>query len=222
MRPYYQDDAVTIYHGDCRDIVPVIAQVDCMVTDPPFGVSECRGGDTRTYKKASYETERFDDTEEYRRSVVVPMIESCLLIVQRAAVTPGVFGLWDYPRATDVGCFWTPAAQTHGRWGFRTFNPILYYGRSPRAGIGDSPSGISLTESSEKNGHPCPKPFKAWKWLVNKVSNPGETILDPFMGSGTTLRAAKDLGRKAIGIEIEEKYCEIAAKRMSQEVLSFE
>jgi site-specific DNA-methyltransferase (adenine-specific) len=71
----------------------------------------------------------------------------------------------------------------------------------------------------EKNGHPCPKPLKAWRRLLNNISQPEQTVLDPFMGSGTTLRTAKDLGRKAIGIEIEERYCEIAAKRLAQDVL---
>jgi site-specific DNA-methyltransferase (adenine-specific) len=76
-------------------------------------------------------------------------------------------------------------------------------------------------EAAEKNGHPCPKPIGQWKWLVNRATVVGDSILDPFMGSGTTLRAAKDLGRKAIGIEIEERYCEIAANRLRQEVLLF-
>ena len=97
--------------------------------------------------------------------------------------------------------------------------PILYYGKDYRAGKGALPSGKSVTERSEKNGHPCPKPISAWSWLLDKVSQEGETVVDPFMGSGTTLRAAKDLGRKAIGIEINEEYCEIAATRLSQEVL---
>jgi site-specific DNA-methyltransferase (adenine-specific) len=68
--------------------------------------------------------------------------------------------------------------------------------------------------------HPSPKPYDAMRWLVSRL--PGEVVLDPFMGSGTTLRAAKDLGRKAIGIEIEERYCEIAAQRMSQSVMAFD
>jgi site-specific DNA-methyltransferase (adenine-specific) len=75
------------------------------------------------------------------------------------------------------------------------------------------------SETADKTDHPCPKPYGWMAWAICLASEDGETVLDPFMGSGTTLRAAKDLGRKAIGIEIEERYCEIAAKRMRQEVL---
>lgn len=74
-------------------------------------------------------------------------------------------------------------------------------------------------KAAGENGHPCPKPLSVALMLVDNVSSPGETIIDPFMGSGTTLRAAKDLGRRAIGIEIEEKYCEIAVNRLAQDVL---
>jgi site-specific DNA-methyltransferase (adenine-specific) len=81
---------------------------------------------------------------------------------------------------------------------------------------------VTCAETSEKNGHPCPKPLGLMRWLVARVSKPNETVLDPFMGSGTTLLAAKDMGHRAIGIEIEERYCEIAAKRLSQEVLPLE
>ncbi len=98
----------------------------------------------------------------------------------------------------------------------------MAYGPDPylSLGLGARADLFIHTESSEKNGHPCPKPFILWEKLLLRGSPlKGQTIIDPFMGSGTTLRAAKDLGRKAIGIEIEEKYCEIAAKRMEQEVL---
>jgi site-specific DNA-methyltransferase (adenine-specific) len=78
-----------------------------------------------------------------------------------------------------------------------------------------------LTETTEQNGHPCPKPYSAWRWLLERCSDENTVVLDPFCGSGTTLVAAKDLGLRAIGIEIEEHYCEIAAKRLSQEVLTF-
>ena len=76
------------------------------------------------------------------------------------------------------------------------------------------PSGKQVTESAQKNGHPCPKPQKAWTWLVDKVASPTSTVLDPFMGSGTTGVACANLGRKFIGIEIERKYFDIACERI--------
>ena len=78
---------------------------------------------------------------------------------------------------------------------------------------------ITYEKADRPEGHPGPRSLKAARWLLSWWSDEGETILDPFMGSGTTLRAAKDLGRKAIGIEIEERYCELAAKRMAQTVM---
>lgn len=83
------------------------------------------------------------------------------------------------------------------------------------------PCSYQLTEAPPKLGHPCAKPFKAWRRLLSNIAQPGMTILDPFMGSGTTLRAAKDLGMTAIGIEITERYCEMAANYLSQEVMEF-
>jgi len=104
-------------------------------------------------------------------------------------------------------------------WGFAGFNPVLFYGKDPRDGKGQSSVMTTLTGPPSCVEHPCSKPYVAMTWMVAKATLDGETVLDPFMGSGTTLVAAKNLGRKAIGIEIEERYCEIAAKRLSQEVL---
>jgi DNA modification methylase len=118
----------------------------------------------------------------------------------------------------DVGCIYQPASVGASKWGHPSGQPIFYYGKDPYPCLFKKTSWV-LTESPPKNGHPCPKPEKFWTQLTERCSKPGETILDPFMGSGTTLRAAKDLGRKAIGIEIEKKYCEIAAQRLRQEVL---
>lgn len=90
---------------------------------------------------------------------------------------------------------------------------MLIFSREEKA------AGGLLDNESE---HPCPKPLQLWRWLMSKFSKEGELALDPFMGSGTTLRAAKDVGRRAIGIELEERYCEIAANRLRQEVLNFD
>ena len=116
------------------------------------------------------------------------------------------------------GCFYTPSSSGWGRWGLNVFNPIFYYGKDPRAGMGQSPAGMLLNKPANTPGHPCPKPLGAWKWLLNKGSLEGETVLDPFMGSGTTLVGTKHTGSRAIGIDIEERYCELAATRLEQAV----
>ena len=218
MKPYYQDEAVTIYHGDCREILPSV-EADVLVTDPPYGVglvgkrtkwtTEARGGYLSVV----------DDEKAVMAAVMV--VETWLEKNGRAAVTPGAKNREEYPGPDHLGAIYYPSGAGMSKWGFTCWQPILFYGPDPYLvdGKGSRPDAFSTTESAEQNGHPCPKPIGTMRWLVNRVSRPGEVVLDPFMGSGTTLRAGKDLGRKAIGIEIEEKYCEIAAQRCAQDVL---
>lgn len=209
MRPYYQDDAVTIYHGDCREILPCVA-ADVLVTDPPYGVGF--EGKATKYTEPGGGYLSGDDPE------IGPfMARAALAVVKRGAVFSGIRLLHDYPKPADIGGVWCPSGAGCGPWGFTCLNPILFYGKR----VGDClPAGIvSFDTSDNMGGHPCPKPMRWMMWLVALASEPGETILDPFAGSGTTLRAAKDLSRKAIGIEIEERYCEIAARRCAQGVL---
>lgn len=203
----------TLYLGDCLEILPTLEPVDAVVTDPPYGINGGKGGDSRNYGKGSY-SGAFNDTPEYIKTLCVPVIDWCIENAESVAVTPGIRCLSLYPQPRDMGCFWTPAGCTHGPWGMTTFQPILYYGRDWRAGKGALPSGKQVTESSDKNGHPCPKPQKAWTWLVEKVAKPNALTFDPFMGSGTTGVACANLGRKFIGIEIEPKYFDIACERI--------
>lgn len=213
MKPYYDDGSCVIYHGDCRDLYRV--EADVLVTDPPYGV-EFAGKATKhtTTKSGGYIGGGDSPT-------VGPDIVSVLLgRVKRAAVFPGNRALFRYPEPRDIGCVYCPSGAGVGPAGFTCFHPILYYG--PRASTVLRPASMQSFATANEPGHPCPKPLAWLLWLVALVSNPDETVLDPFMGSGTTLRAAKDLGRKAIGIEIEEKYCEIAAQRLGQEVLDLE
>lgn len=219
MKPYYEHAGITIYHGDCREVLPSL-DADCFLTDPPYGIGETAGGpESRARQKGNY-TSDFIDDESYVIDVCSPVILLCSRMM-RGAVTCGRTNLWHYPQASDVGCFYQPAATGVSFWGRPTWQPILFYGTAPNSGEQLRQLHYVLTEIAETNGHPCPKPYSAWRWLCAKISRESEVVLDPFMGSGTTLRAAKDLGRKAIGIEIEEKYCEIAAKRLSQEVFEF-
>jgi site-specific DNA-methyltransferase (adenine-specific) len=220
--PYYQDSAVTIYHADCREILPLLA-FDVLVTDPPYGVNLGNHGGAKDGRKdhvlvkgryASY-----DDTPENFAGIVVPVIFAAVAKAKRAAVFCAGHMAWSLPRADAIGGVFLPAATGRCAWGYNSFAHCLLYGAAPDLNLGARPTGIKSTATAGYNGHPCPKPETWMTWAVSLVSKDSDVVLDPFAGSGTTLRAAKDLGRKAIGIEIEERYCEIAARRMEQEVL---
>ncbi len=198
---------------------------DVMVTDPPYGVgltakrAKKRDGGV-SVRPGSY---GFDDSPDYVHDVVVPVVTGAIATVKAAAITPGTRNMWAYPQPDDVGCFYSPAGTGLGRWGFVCMHPILFYGSDPylrnSKGARHNSTGQKYPNDANSHNHPCAKPVAMVAWLVNRASWEREVVIDPFMGSGTTLRAAKDLGRKAIGIEIEEKYCEIAANRLAQEVL---
>lgn len=219
-KPYYEDEAVTIYNTDCRRLLDI--GFDAVVTDPPYGVN-FRGKSTK-WTKASGGYFQSQDDDSVVRDVSVPMVKYLIAQSAPVVITPGIKNMFKYPEPRAVGTIFYPSGAGMGPWGFICSQPIFYYGPDPylAASLGSRPDSFTSTEASEINGHPCPKPIHTMRWLVNKASLPGQTILDPFAGSGTTLRAAKDLGRKAIGIEIEERYCEIAAKRLAQGVLPLE
>lgn len=202
--------------GDSLQVVPNISGFQAVLADPQYGIDKGKGGDAKDFKKGDYRSE-WGDTEEYVQTVCVKIIEMLLPLNLPMAVTPGNRCLTFYPRARDLGCFWTPAAATHGPWGFTTMQPILYYGKDWRAGKGALPSGKQVTERAEKNGHPCPKPEGAWMWLCDKVAAPASTVLDPFMGSGTSAIVALKSGRSFIGVEKDPVYFEIAVKRLLKE-----
>jgi site-specific DNA-methyltransferase (adenine-specific) len=222
MEPYYQDDACTIYHGSSLDALDFVGPVDVVLTDPPYGV-ELTHKQHKWFKQDGSGYKSLSDTPENVKCVVVPIIEKSIELFERVVVTPGNRCAFMYPQPDDIGCVFNTSGAGRGKWGFNCSNIILYYGKDPYlvACKGGRPNGWLQPPSdyAYKCDHPCPKPEGMMRWMVNRVSMENHIILDPFMGSGTTLRAAKDLGRKAIGIEIEEKYCEIAAKRLAQEVL---
>ena len=212
MTPYYEDDAVTIYHGDCREILPTL-EADVLVTDPPYGMGYVSrfGYETTQPIKGDHDTSLRDEILDYWGD--------------RPAL---VFGTWKKPRPAatrellvwhktgvgflgDLGLPWGPAHEEiyvlgKGWEGRRRANVYTVNGLHTR------PSSLKRPE------HPTPKPVPLLQALISYC--PQGMIADPFMGAGSTLRAAKDLGRKAIGIEIEERYCEIAVEQLAQGVLS--
>lgn len=223
-KPYYQDSAVTLYHGDCREIVPLLGRFDLLLTDPPYGVglgSHDDASETRAgvgLKKQAYAS--YDDTLENLREIVVPAIRLCLAASDRGLVFCAGHRMWEFPTPAAVSAVYVPSGQGRTPWGFQNLAHFMLYGSAPDLNLGAKNTVLRSTESSEKNGHPCPKPVGWMTWCVSLASREGETVLDPFAGSGTTGRACKDLGRKCVMIEREEKYCEIAARRMGQEVLA--
>lgn len=216
MKPYYQDDAVTIYHGDCREIMPTLPKVDLVLTDPPYLAKDIGVNKMKGLIGGNLTPERY-------ASLCKAWFKLASSLSKRIVFTPGIKHLWEYPPATWVACWNKPGAVSFSVFGgYSAWEPILVYGKLGK-GCRIPLDVLTFTPSSfgPRPEHPCPKNMKMWSTLMSMISITGETILDPFMGSGTTLRAAKDLGRNATGIEIEEKYCEIAAKRMAQEVLKF-
>jgi len=211
MKPYYQDEWVTIYHGDCREILPQLdVKVDLVLTDPPYGVGLDYG--------------EFIDTPDNVKELVGEVIPMCISKAKRVVLSCATRQLWYYPPATWVMCWLNKAGAFTNPWGFTCWQPILCYGKDPylENSMGSRSDVIEHSETAPKNNHPTPKPYKFWKLLLARCSvKTTDIILDPFMGSGTTMVVAKHLNRKSIGIEIEEKYCEIAAKRCSQGVFDF-
>ena len=202
MQPYYERDGITIYHGDCREVLPTLEPVDLVLTDPPYGVGRAA----------------WDD------ALPLWWMDDAARLAPVLGVMPGVPNLLRLPH--EIGRLtyrWTLAAHivngmTRGAMGYGNWIPCLVYAAdSVSIFRQSSDAGRVVIGRDTKPDHPSPKPYEAMRWFVSSL--PGGLILDPFMGSGTTLRAAKDLGRRAIGIEIEERYCEIAARRLEQQVL---
>ena len=207
MKPYYNHDGVTIYHGDCREVLPDL-EFDVIVADPPYGVGKDYG--------------ECDDTLETFKEAVT-------LIAARglpAAVFVPVCRIHDLPVRPQWMAVW---AKRYGASALIAY-PIyphwegiaLYSLSGDYAGNKGHRSDVFTFAPARAagSGHPTPKPLDLMKEICGWM--PEGVICDPFMGSGTTVLAAKGIRRTAIGIEIEEKYCEIAAKRLSQEVLEFQ
>ena len=197
MKPYYQDQSVTIYHGDCRQIVPQLGSFDLLLTDPPYGLGKKLQGGSWGKK---YEGNNIDwDAAAPDLDFVIPHGHKCIiwggnyfpLLPSRRWL------VWNKPNAVPSAadcelawCSWDGNAQVFTK----TVNP------------------------DGKRQHPTQKPLVLMQWCIG-LAGDVQTILDPFAGSGTTGRAAKDLGKQAVLIEMDEQYCEIAAQRMAQEVL---
>lgn len=203
MTPYYEHAGITIYHGDCLEVLPHLDPVDLILTDPPFGI----GNFVQTTGNVRGEAVKWNNT--------TPGGDVFRLIRDKSAHRI----IWG---ANYFNCF-----EGCGALVWNKNQPMPNFSKAEIASVswGNKIELIDLTWTNYVNTkdtcHPCERPIALYKWCITQVPTAVNRILDPFMGSGSVLRAAKDAGIKATGIEIEEKYCEIAAKRLQQEVLAF-
>jgi site-specific DNA-methyltransferase (adenine-specific) len=196
VKPYYSEDGITIYHCDCRETLSLLGGVDAIISDPPY--------------------------LEGDQSAILPVM---LGVADRVVVTPGKQESFNWIRRQSPA--WEYAWKCSGTSSLGgsaclhiLFEPVLAY-QFPLVPLGSDLLDYPLVVDPKANGHPWPKPLRLFEKLVQHWSLEGQVVCDPFSGSGTTLLAAKNLGRRATGIEIEERYCEIAAKRLSQRILPF-
>ena len=204
-KPYYSEGEIVLYNADCRDILPLLGPVDLVLTDPPYGV----GYDTWD-KECPYDL------------LPVFLKKSKGAVIWFGAAPQSVWIDKFSPRPKRI-LIWSPKftlshAQQDGisyRW-----HPIYCWNLPKKH---DGPVWDQLDDSTETGNwwkHSCTKPLSLMKKLSAFCPEDG-TILDPFLGSGTTLLAAKSLRRKAIGVELDEAYCAIAVERLKQQVLPF-
>lgn len=225
IKPYYDDGrGIVIYHGDCREILPQLPKVDLVLTDPPYFLPAChhstREGTSKSWGNLSILEHFFSDTFKELQSILNP--EGWMYCFCDGQSYP-IFYKACYSIFKSIRpLVWDKLTSLNGYW-WRHQHELILFACQHDTELETTGDGDVLRFRSVPMGdrlHDAQKPLE----LLTKLMSKGEPelTLDPFMGSGTTLRAAKDLGRKAIGIEIEERYAEIAARRLEQEVLPLE
>ena len=209
IEPYYADDACTIYLGDCREILPSLDRPDMVLTDPPYGLGDLwaggGGGAKSSWRFSPDEAQSWDGH-------VVDGVERLTTFADHVVIWGGNY----YP-LPPARCWFLWDKKQNDKW--TTAQAEMAWTNLDRPVRIFRMSQVEAHTSMDKQ-HPTQKPIKLMSWCFEMVRADIGTVVDPFMGSGTTLRAAKDRGIKAIGIELDERYCEIAAKRLAQEVLA--
>ena len=239
MKPYYERDGITIYHGDCREVIPELesSQTTVLVTDPPYAMNGIFGtSDMYGYRAMQFDMDKkgesigevleglrlaFSIVSSFHLFCDPEHFGSIAAIARKDGFTPK-------PWAKLKAC---PPPPMPGNWWPSAFEMAMY-GYRPGAWFGDTSGTRKNTyvadgyrhgiRKYEKVDHPTQKWLPMIRYIVDTIVPSDGLALDPFMGSGTTLRASKDLRRQSIGIDIEERYCEIAANRLSQEVMALE
>ena len=254
MKPYYQDEYVTLYHGDCREILPTIpdSSIDIMFSDPPYGHNNNDGDLIHNWEKALGAAKK--DIVEEARPIANDSMDDMKAIVDFALVEAARFLKKDYccccccccggggPKPTFAwlanrmdekglsffhAVVWDKGGLGMG-WRYRrNYEMVMVAHRKGGKckweweGSGIETANVVRINKiiPSKTDHPTPKPVSLIEHFLRLHGKPGDVVIDPFMGAGPTIVAARNLGLKSIGVELEERYCEMAARRLSQGVL---
>lgn len=227
MKPYYSENGITIYHGDCWDVLPSLTETaDMMATDPPYGVAW--QGKTRRNSAAMFEVLHGDDGSidvTDALGLALKKIKRCGHVyifgkfdLSRLPLTQTCELIWD-KEIISMGDLTVPWGSQHENITFATYeiskaNRTAGYGALAARVRKGSVIRCQRVQGGAVTRHPTEKPVMLMRQLIESSSVIGGLVLDPFAGSGSTLEAALLEGRRAIGIEIEERYCEVAAERL--------
>lgn len=216
MTPYYDEDGITIYHGNCWEVLPGIGPCDLLLTDPPYGIG---------YKPSS----RDKDAGVFEGQAIAgddaPFDPRPLLPLARRAV---IFGGNYFAHLLPPGGWIVWSKVQDNRWSdgamsTRSLAEVAWTNAHKYVGLYNCFwAGSPMHRLGEERGsqlHPTQKPVELMRWIVKRLTKDGDVVLDPFMGSGPVARACYDLRRKYVGIELEERYCEVAVKRLAQRML---
>lgn len=221
MTPYYDDGQCVIYHGDCREILPILEPVALVLTDPPYNVINRDDEGLRSLDRGEADSLPVDvdwlatELSRLAPTAYVWCATEQVSPLRRSFIAAGMttrLGIWHKtnPSPMNGEHLWLSSVEAcvFARRSGATFHGFCVHP------VWDGPS-------EPRDDHPTAKPEWLFRRLLLTSSSPGDTVLDPYMGSGTTLRVALDEGRRAIGIDVNEAYCEIAANRLAQGVLDF-
>jgi DNA modification methylase len=208
-KTYYQEDGITLYCGDCMEILPQLEKVDLVLTDPPYGVNKA-DWDGKAYWEALMRM-----TAKGIEGVLT--VDGTLIVFCATRFIKQTLNFFEIPYRWQF-VWYAPNNMIPGDIGFAKYTAALIFSsaKSVYRNIQDVRISQAGTTELREIDHPTPKPLAIVQYLAEAYASEASTILDPFLGSGTTAVAAKRLGRKCIGIEISEKYCEIAVNRLRQ------
>ena len=247
MKPYFEEDGITLFCGDCRDVLPTLGEEFGLVaTSPPYDA----GMEYENWKNGNHYRIFIRDCIRYlpgvlresgrvawnvvnsvtvRGEIVSPLLVSWNALEEYLTFRDKI--TWNQLNSENDTAWGSWASASAPYFRHQTESILIYYKGEWKKGVGESDISPKVfpdwtrdiwgIATARRNGHPCPYPIELANRMIRLFSFKTDAILDPFVGSGTTLVVAQQLGRKATGIETSEKYCEIAANRLRQKELRF-